>query len=467
MKASSDAIGQASLAPLNATLCSMALIPALSALHGAFHVHWALWAASAAAVWFVAAERASISPTILRVCAVLLVATAIAAPFARHPLPSLERGLQIGVLIGSLVLTTNLLARAAVRSPAIKTLLARILGSAASGHHLRLAVASHGSGAMLGLAGIATMMELASRETGQSAGQRTATFVTMTRGYAAASLWSPMFSNISVVTALYPGTSAWTVMPLGMVIGLATTLLGTVLLVRSREGRRAPASDSTSERVGVAKAAPALIAMAGYLALTVALSWAAEIPISAAILVLAPFAAWLVGFALAPRGARITSASRSWSKDFQGLKIHASDVLLFLVSGCAGAVIADAIAGDWALSVGQLVASRPVFACLLVMAATIALSCAAIHPILSAVLVATCLPPHIMGLPATAHLASVLVGWSMGVAMTPFSVVSVMASRLSGIPLLRISLKANFIFVATSVVAASLLLGNLAALGTH
>jgi len=51
--------------------------------------------------------------------------------------------------------------------------------------------------------------------------------------------------------------------------------------------------------------------------------------------------------------------------------------------------------------------------------------------------------------------------------VTPFSVVSVMASRLSGIPLLSISLKANFIFVATSVVAASLLLGNLAALGTH
>jgi len=115
----------------------------------------------------------------------------------------------------------------------------------------------------------------------------------------------------------------------------------------------------------------------------------------------------------------------------------------------------------------HLVASRPVFSCLLLMVSTIALSCAAIHPILSAVLVATCLPPDIMGLAATAHLASVLVGWSMGVAMTPFSVVSVMASRLSGIPLLSISLKANFIFVATSVVAASLLLGNLAALGTH
>jgi hypothetical protein len=467
MKSSTHAIGRANPAFLSASRCSMAAIPVLAVLHGAFHLHWALWAASAAAIWFVAAERGSITTTILRVCGVLFVATAMAAPFAKQPLASLERGLQIGVLIGSLVLTTNLLARAAVRSAAIKRLLTRILASAASGQQLRLGVASHASGAMLGLAGIAMMMDLASCETGQTTKQRSATFVTMTRGYAAASLWSPMFSNISVATALYPGVSAWTVLPLGLLIGMVVTLLGAALLPRIKAAHDTPASDPSPQAMGMLQAAPAIIAMAAYLALTIALSWAAGIPISAAILVLAPVAAWLVGAGLAPRGNRFACASKAWLQDFQGLHVHAGDVLLFLVSGCAGAIIADAIAGGWVLAVGQLVATRPVIACLLVMVGTIVLSCAAIHPILSAVLVATCLPPQVVGLPPFAHLAAVLVGWSMGVTLTPFSVVSVMASRLSGIALLGISLRANLAFVTTSVLGAALLLGHLAALGAR
>ena len=113
---------------------------------------------------------------------------------------------------------------------------------------------------------------------------------------------------------------------------------------------------------------------------------------------------------------------------------------------------------------GAAVAGSPALACLAVSAAIVLLSTAALHPMLSAVIVSASLGPAQLGLPVLPHLSAVLVGWSLAIIVTPFSVVSTLASRLSGIPVLAISFRANAVFVLLALGSSAGLLGLLARL---
>lgn len=95
------------------------------------------------------------------------------------------------------------------------------------------------------------------------------------------------------------------------------------------------------------------------------------------------------------------------------------------------------------------------------------LSATAIHPVLSAVLIGSSFSPQLLGLPVVAHLCAVLAGWGLAIIVTPFSVLSLMASRYSGIPILVVSLRANLVFVTLAVLISSLLLGGMSRLMHH
>ena len=99
-----------------------------------------------------------------------------------------------------------------------------------------------------------------------------------------------------------------------------------------------------------------------------------------------------------------------------------------------------------------------------VSAAIVLLSAGALHPMLSAVIVGASLGPAQLGLPVLPHLSAVLVGWSLAIIVTPFSVVSTLASRWSGIPVLAISFRANAVFVLLALASSAGLLGLLARL---
>lgn len=134
--------------------------------------------------------------------------------------------------------------------------------------------------------------------------------------------------------------------------------------------------------------------------------------------------------------------------------------MLFLASGCAGTVFSQAIPANWSAAIAQMTAGSPYLSCLLVIAAIVLLSGTAIHPMLSAILVGSSLSPTLLGLPPLAHLCSVLVGWGLAIILTPFSVLSLMAARFSGIPILIISLRANLVFALISMAGAALVLGS-------
>jgi hypothetical protein len=144
--------------------------------------------------------------------------------------------------------------------------------------------------------------------------------------------------------------------------------------------------------------------------------------------------------------------------------VMSGEVMLFLASACAGTVMASAIPPAWTAAVGQLVGASPFLGSLFLASSIVLLSATAIHPMLSAVLIASSFTPQLLGLPVIAHLCAVLVGWGLAIIVTPFSVLSLMASRFSGIPLLAISLRANLVFVALSLLLSTLVLGAITTL---
>jgi hypothetical protein len=86
---------------------------------------------------------------------------------------------------------------------------------------------------------------------------------------------------------------------------------------------------------------------------------------------------------------------------------------------------------------------------------------------LSGIVVAAAFPAMAVGLPPTAHVLAVLAGLGLAVVTTPFSVVSLTASRFSGLPLLTVSMKANLGFAAISLVLVGLILGGSASRFAH
>ena len=210
---------------------------------------------------------------------------------------------------------------------------------------------------------------------------------------------------------------------------------------------------------------PIVAVMLGFFMLMVLASDHLQVSISAAIILGAPMAAWLLN-AMYPADAaqRWRSSRRYLGQDLIGQSAMADEVMLFLASGCAGTVVAQAIPAVWTAGLAQMTGGSPYLSCLLVMAAIVTLSGTSIHPMLSALLVGSSLSPQLLGLPALVHVCAVLIGWGLAIIVTPFSVISLMAARFSGIPLLVVSLRANLVYVLICIGSAALVLGAAASL---
>ncbi|MFZ3118164.1 MAG: hypothetical protein WA159_07590, partial [Variovorax sp.] len=208
---------------------------------------------------------------------------------------------------------------------------------------------------------------------------------------------------------------------------------------------------------------PVLLAMLGFLAFMVLTSRGMGLPISAVIIAAAPVAAWLVNAHLpGARRPAYAAAARQLALDMASFRRMAGEVMMFMASGCAGMVIGSAIPAAWTAAIGAAVSGSPELACVTVSAAIVLLSAGALHPMLSAVIVGASLGPALLGLPVLPHLSAVLIGWSLAIIVTPFSVVSTLASRWSGLPLLAISVRANALFVLLALGTSAWLLGLLA-----
>jgi hypothetical protein len=128
----------------------------------------------------------------------------------------------------------------------------------------------------------------------------------------------------------------------------------------------------------------------------------------------------------------------------------ASEALLFMAAGCAGSILADAFPASWIALIGAALRGHAFLGLAFLVAAIILTSLIGVHPVLSAVFLASSLPPQVLALPPLIHMAAILAGWGLSANMTPFSVISLTASRYAGIGPAEISFGRNWRFALTN-----------------
>lgn len=448
-------------------LLGQALVVVFTVLDMVWPSHLGPWAIAAAGGVFMLGAQSPMSPGLRRTVWALVLATLALLPWGPDPWLALEKGIRIGGLISAILLSVSLLSRAAQRVQLLREVVGRLLDVPSRQRRVTLPIASQVFGGFLGFAGISMLMEAASQLPDTDPEARRECFQGISRGYAAANLWSPMYSNISILLALSPGLSWGAIFPYAVMLAVTSLLLGYALDKLSRRPADATAREPVRWGALARLAWPVVLGMLVFLCCAVALSAWAKVPIASLIVTLAPLAALVLTVYLGPKRLSWRQASAQVLQDFRGFQSLAGEVRMLMASGCAGTVIAAAIPVAWTQPLAQALAPYPVLACLFLAAAVVMLSCTSVHPILSGIVVAAAFPALAVGLPPTAHVLAVLAGLGLAVVTTPFSVVSLTASRFSGLPLLTVSMKANLGFAAISLVLVGLILGGSASRFAH
>lgn len=421
-------------------------------------------AALAAVVVLIITGFRSINQKLRNTAFVLLAMGALVLPFARDPIGAIQRGVFVGGLLLSLTASVMLIARCAVQSYRIQQVGSGLRERRGTPRYLAFTLASQFFSGILGLAGANLMFVMAAPSTESAGATRTETVVAVARGFTAASCWSPVFGNMAILLALYPSLHWAEVFPVGLAIGQLSIVVGMLTSrAASRHDHAQPRADlvrPTSSAELLMIAMPVILVLIGFLFLILFLSQALHIVISAAIVMLGPLVSLLFNAAMGEPGQRMQNGLRGLGSGMLRFPTLASEAILFLSCGCAGSLMADAFPADWIDFIGQQLRGHPFLGLCFLLSAIIAAALAGIHPVLSAVFLASTITPQVLGLPPIAHIAAILAGWGLSTSVTPFSVISLTASRYSGIGLYQISLGRNWAFaLCTALIVCGALTG--------
>lgn len=417
---------------------------------------WLFMVAGAAALVLIVSGYGLINPRLRTTSFILFIIAALALPFARAPVAALERGIFIAALLISVTSSVMLIARCAMQSHRIGFIGAGLRERQGTRRYLSFTLASQFFSGILGLAGANLMYIMAAPSTEGKSESRTATVVAVGRGFAAASCWSPVFGNMAILLALYPTLSWLEVFPVGLALGQVTIVVGALMnlaaLSRLPPAVPVPPGSLTPISTLLRSSLPLLISLLALLGLIMTASWLLHIVISAAIVLLAPLVSMLFYATTGRAGHRVADGVAGLGRAMENFGALASEALLFMAAGCAGSVLADAISMSWIAAIGAALSGHQFFGLAFLVAAIIATSLAGVHPVLSAVFLASSLPPPVLDLPPITHMAAILAGWGLSANMTPFSVVSLTASRYAGIGPAEVSFGRNWRFALTNAV---------------
>lgn len=330
----------------------------------------------------------------------------------------------------------------ALTSPAFRRLGESVAHQPPGRRALMLALAGHGLGAVLNLAGLQLVASLIDPRLDPPV-RRRLTLAVM-RGFSAAVCWSPFFVGMAVVLTMLPQTSWLEVAPFGLPV--AATLIaaawGHDRLMRRRALAPEPAAGAaqdTAPRPGTGT----LLRVAGvFLALgvpVIGLGEAAGLGIPIAIGLAAPplALAWQASLpgGVAPLSGGGAGLTRAVVGRLPGLR---DEAVLFLGATVFGTGVAAAV-GDAAPAIAAPLAAWPVP--VKVVGLTLlgtALAGVGVHPVILAIGVGQILPPSTLGLAAPVVALMLVVAWATGTAMSPFSATTMQVARLLELSVFRV-----------------------------
>ncbi|MDB5839243.1 MAG: hypothetical protein JWQ23_1195 [Herminiimonas sp.] len=404
-------------------------------------------------------------PSSLRTTSLILFSVGLLLlPFAKNPYDAVERGVFVAGLLLSQMASVILLARCALRSPAVHAVGRGLRARPPQRRYVSFTIASQLFGSMLGLAGANIMFVMASAPDEPSNPDKTAAIVAITRGFTAAGFWSPMFGNMAILLALYPSLHWANVFPMGVALAQVAIIVGVLM---DRYGRHsmhtaataAPAAaDPVPAHHVVRDALPLLSLMLGLLGTILATSKVLTISVTATIILIGPLVALLFNIIMAPRGRRLTEGPRKLGEDALNFSKLSSEAIIFAAAGCAGTIMADAFPAAWILEVSGALGGNTFLGIAFLMLSIMFMGLAGIHPILLAVFMASTITPEVLSLPPLTHFLAILTGWGISACINPYSLVSMTAGRYAGTGLYHISLGKNWFYALINVLVMALIL---------
>jgi hypothetical protein len=431
---------------------------------------WLYLVTLAALSMLIVSGFSNINQKLRNTATVLLIAGVAVFPFARDPVVALQRGVFIAGMLVALTSSVLLIARCAVQSHRIRMIGGALRERQGRARMLSFGFASQFFSGILGLAGANLMFVMAAPPNESKSPVRTAGVVSVVRGFAAASCWSPVFGNMAILLALYPTLHWAEVFPVGLAVGQITLIVG-LLMMRKVQGAdkadvsahdtvtgNSAASVPTSLKDLIAMSLPVMLVLLSFLGMVLLISKTLHIIISAAIIMMGPIVSLLFHAGSGSGGERFRKGVRGLTESMRLYPALASEAMLFLSAGLAGSLMADAFPAQWVTAIASLLGGYPFWGLAFLVFGIMIAAIAGIHPMLSAVFLASTMTPEVLGLPPITHMAAILAGWGLSASVTPFSVVSLTASRYAGIGLYDISLRRNSGYALCSAVLVCALL---------
>lgn len=374
-------------------------------------------AASAGLAVFLVLEAARVPRSQLALAGLLaaigLALGAMAGQGGRTLTLGLERTLPLMVLFAAVAF----LNRPALASPSFRKVGESMVRQPPGRRFLMVSLAGSAIGAVLNLAGLYLVLSLLGRQDDPRL-ERRLTMAAM-RGFSAAASWSPFFVAMAVVLVVLPDLRWPQVAPAG--ISVAFVLLAVAYGLDRLTRRPRPAKRAAPPRIPGPALAGTLLVFALLALPVLLLSELGDIGIPFAIGAVAPVVA--LGWQAVLAGRRGAGAE-GWTL----LREHAARLpalrgegFVFTGANLLGAGVAAALDPAQVSQVLAALSLGPDLGLVLLLSALTLLGAVGVHPVVLVVVAGQVVAPEALGVPAWLMGATLLAGWSLGTAMSPFS----------------------------------------------
>jgi len=348
----------------------------------------------------------------------------------------------------------------ALRSPSMQVVRAMVTNLPAGWRYFWLSLASHFLSAITNFAGFALLASFVEGSTAGNLRRRMA--LALSRGFVAASSWSPFFLAMAVVISLMPSLRWLDVAAPGLIISLCFILWGSLcdrLDARAGDGEGPRSAERIAGR-GVAMLRLALLSaiLVGGVA---ALDAVAHISMSATIaIVVTVFSLGWYGLLAASRSPAVPTVSageyrRNLVESVAGLRGLS---VLFIGANIFGQGVGAAIDGQMLVDAASHIGIVGALWIPFLMGVMAIASLFGLHAVILIVVIGHTLPAATIGLaPATLALV-MLTSWGVGGVLSPLSNLTLYVANMLGISSWRMAWRDNGLYGFGCLVIASLVI---------
>ncbi len=424
------------------------------------HMRGAGVVAGVAVVIFLALEfphqRRPIKVVGLALAGVGLVGVAASA----DPLAALAAGARRGAAYAAFFLALGALRDAAERSATVRRCGAHLVAQPAGRRYLAVTAGAHLFGMILSYGAIDLMGAMVARA-GAGAERTRRLLMAAFRGFATMNCWSPLNIMTVVVSAAVPAANLRPIMPVAFVMAMLLLLAG--WLVDRLEAARSADRDgaASSERWAIHLRIVAIVGVVVLLAEAVASGFATSLATGVTAAVPVVGAAWTLAQLRRRRhvGAMFIRRLRGFHARLPSFRGEAA---LLAASGFMGVALGAALPPGGLAAF--LPALPPLAIPLMVPPVLIATSLLGLNPIAVVAVIGAAVPdPAALGVAPGVLAFACMLGWGVGVGMTPFSASALATGRWTGADPWRVTTlwNRNFTLAGVAVAAAAIAAAHL------